>query len=70
MPTKKLLKAKGNYVKYHNDGSIWTQGTMGNEQPDGYWGWFRKDGTKMCSGDFENGQQVGEWMTFDNKGII
>jgi len=31
----------------------------------GYWEWFRKDGTRMRSGHFENGKQVGEWITYD-----
>ena len=29
----------------------------------GYWEWFRKDGIKMRSGYFEEGEQVGEWTT-------
>jgi antitoxin component YwqK of YwqJK toxin-antitoxin module len=35
---------------------------------DGYWEWFRKDGTKMRSGYFRLGKQVGEWTTYDKKG--
>jgi hypothetical protein len=32
------------------------------------WEWFRKDGTKMRFGHFENGKQVvGEWTTYDDK---
>ncbi len=36
----------------------------------GYWEWFRKGGTKMRSGCFENGKQVGESMTYDVQGKI
>jgi antitoxin component YwqK of YwqJK toxin-antitoxin module len=36
----------------------------------GYWEWFRKDGTVMRSGCFENGEQVGEWITYDKNGKI
>jgi antitoxin component YwqK of YwqJK toxin-antitoxin module len=36
--------------------------------PDGYWEWFRKDGTKMRSGYFQKGKQVGEWTTYDKQG--
>jgi antitoxin component YwqK of YwqJK toxin-antitoxin module len=36
----------------------------------GYWEWFRKDGTKMRSGYFENGKQVGEWTTYYAKGTV
>jgi antitoxin component YwqK of YwqJK toxin-antitoxin module len=55
-------------IKYHNDGSIWAKGTMAGGKPDGYWEWFRKDGTKMRSGYFEKGKQAGEWATNDKKG--
>jgi antitoxin component YwqK of YwqJK toxin-antitoxin module len=36
----------------------------------GYWEWFRKDGTVMRSGYFENGEQVGEWTTYDKNGKV
>jgi hypothetical protein len=36
----------------------------------GYWEWLRKDGTRMRSAYFENGNQVGEWTTYDAKGKI
>jgi len=36
----------------------------------GYWEWFRKDGTKMRSGTFDKGQQVGEWTTYDKQGRV
>jgi hypothetical protein len=34
------------------------------------WEWFRKDDTQMRSGYFENGKQVGEWTTYDDKGKV
>jgi antitoxin component YwqK of YwqJK toxin-antitoxin module len=63
-PTKKKIR------KYHNDGSIWAKGTVIDEQFDGYFEWFRKDGTKMRSGYFRKGKQVGEWTTYDQKGRV
>jgi hypothetical protein len=36
----------------------------------GYWEWFRKDGTRMRSGHFEDGEQIGEWTTYDTKGEV
>ena len=36
----------------------------------GYWEWFRKDGTKLRSGHFDNGQQTGEWTTYDKRGQV
>jgi antitoxin component YwqK of YwqJK toxin-antitoxin module len=62
-------KAK-NYIKYHNDGSIWAKGKMSDINPTGYWEWFRKGGTIMRSGYFINGKQTGEWTTYDKKGKV
>lgn len=40
---------------------------MADAVPTGYWEWFRKDGTKLRSGHFQDGEQVGEWITYDKK---
>ncbi len=68
MPSKKTTKEK--YVQYHKDGSLYARGTMIDGQPDGYFEWFRKDGTRMRSGYFRGGKQVGEWTTYDRKGNV
>ncbi len=62
MPKKHVVK--------HRDGSVWGRGYLRNGKPDGYWEWFRTDGTKMRSGHFKNGQNVGEWITYDHKGKV
>lgn len=54
-------------VVYHKDGSIWAKGDMEGEICVGYWEWFRKDGSKLRSGYFEKGKQVGKWTTYDKK---
>jgi len=36
----------------------------------GYWEWYRKDGTKLRSGSFENGEQSGKLTTYDKKGEV
>jgi antitoxin component YwqK of YwqJK toxin-antitoxin module len=55
-------------IDRHKDGSIKAKGHMKDGELEGYWEWFRKDGTKMRSGYFENGRQVGgEWTTYDAK---
>jgi antitoxin component YwqK of YwqJK toxin-antitoxin module len=57
------------YTHYHKDGSIWAKGQKSGEVMTGYWEWFRKDGSKMRSGYFDNaGQQTGEWITYDKSG--
>lgn len=58
------------YTHYHKDGNVWAKGEMVGEVMEGFWEWFRKDGTKMRSGYFNNGDQVGEWVTYDKKGNV
>ncbi len=59
---------KKQHIQYHKDGSIWAKGNTIDAIPDGYWEWFRKDGTKLRSGYFQKGKQTGEWITYDKKG--
>ncbi len=54
----------------HKDGSLWAKGFLDGETMVGYWEWFRKDGTKMRSGNFTKGKQTGTWITYDKKGGI
>jgi antitoxin component YwqK of YwqJK toxin-antitoxin module len=49
---------------------VWAKGQLLDGVPTGYWEWFRKDGTKMRSGSFANGEQVGEWTTYDRNGAV
>jgi antitoxin component YwqK of YwqJK toxin-antitoxin module len=59
------------YTHYHKDGTIWAKGKLLNGVMTGYWEWFRKTGVRMRSGWFDDqGQQVGEWVTYDAKGKI
>lgn len=58
------------HIQYHKDGTVWAKGQTLDGVPTGYWEWFRLDGTKMRSGMFESGEQVGEWTTYDKKGAV
>ena len=44
------------HIVKHKDGTLWAKGKMMGKTPVGYWEWFRKDGSKMRSGFFENGK--------------
>jgi antitoxin component YwqK of YwqJK toxin-antitoxin module len=57
-------------IDRHKDGSVKARGHVIDDVLTGYWEWFRKDGTKMRSGYFEDGRQVGEWTTYDAKGRV
>ena len=66
---KKSEVIDGYTIKYHADGnSIWSKGKIADGQPEGYWEWYRTDGTIKRSGHFEDGGPVGEWITYDSEG--
>ena len=68
---KKIEVVDGIVIKYHaNNKTIWSKGKTKNGLPDGYWEWFRVDGTLKRSGHFKLGEAVGEWITYDNKGKV
>ena len=58
------------FEKLHKDGSLWVVGQTMDGQPTEYWEWFRRDGSKLRSGHFDQGQQVGEWTTYDSSGRV
>lgn len=70
MNTKKELVLDGYTIKYHANGrTIWSKGKITNNQAQGYWEWYRVDGTIKRSGHFKNGEPVGEWITYDASGL-
>ena len=58
------------HIQNHRDGSLWARGQTLDGVATGYWEWFRRDGTRLRSGSFENGEQVGEWTTYDKNGDV
>lgn len=68
MPKKQNSPKEQERVDHHKDGSVRARGKTRDGVLTGYWEWFRKDGTKLRSGHFENGEQVGEWITYDQQG--
>jgi hypothetical protein len=69
--TQKTEIIDGYTVKYHANGKTkFAKGKVVDDQPNGYWEWYRPDGTLKRSGYFNNGEPVGEWTTYDQKGAI
>lgn len=59
----------GMTIKYHAHGrTIWSKGKIIDGKPQGYWEWYRIDDTIKRSGHFEQGEPVGQWITYNNKG--
>lgn len=58
-------------IKYHANGKTrWSKGKIIDGKTDGYWEWYRPDGTMKRSGHFKMGEVVGEWITYDDKGNV
>ncbi len=75
--TKVKMKEKaqdivdGVTIKYHANGkTIWSKGKIIDGKPEGYWEWYRIDGTIKRSGNFVKGEPVGEWTTYDSQGNV
>ena len=68
MPPKKSRLQ--DHIQHHKDGTVWAKGQTADGVPEGYWEWFRLDGTKLRSGHFEKGEQTGEWTTYDTQGQV
>ena len=64
------LSQDGEHIERHINGSIAARGQIKDGQLDGYWEWYRANGTKKRSGTFAMGKQVGEWITYDDTGEI
>jgi antitoxin component YwqK of YwqJK toxin-antitoxin module len=61
----------GYTIKYHAGGkTVFSKGKVKGDEPEGYWEWYRPDGTLKRSGYFDNGVPVGEWTTYDQKGAV
>jgi antitoxin component YwqK of YwqJK toxin-antitoxin module len=77
MSTSQPIKAKkveiidGYTIKYHANGKTqWSKGKIVDGQTDGYWEWYRPDGTLKRSGYFSMGEPVGEWTTYGSDGKV
>jgi len=52
---KKLEVIDGYTIKYHANGAtVWSKGKMVDDQPEGYWEWYRIDGTRKKIAGLEN----------------
>ena len=52
------------------DGSVKASGFELDGKLHGHWEWFRIDGSLMRSGEFDLGNQVGLWRTWDRAGRV
>jgi len=62
--------SKGKVFEFYTNGFLKAHGSVKGDKLQGYWEWFRKDGTIMRSGNFKSGVTVGEWITYDSSGKV
>lgn len=66
---KELEVIDGYTIKYHANGvTVWSKGKIVDDKPEGYWEWYRLDGTIKRSGYFDKGEPIDEWITYDSEG--
>lgn len=71
VPVKRTEVIDGFTIKYHANGQTrWSKGKVVNGQTEGYWEWYRPDGTLKRSGYFDKGEPVGVWTTYDQAGNV
>lgn len=58
------------HTDYHKNGAVRAVGKLKDGKRDGYWKWYRQDGSKMKVGYFENGKLAKEWMRYDKGGKL
>lgn len=63
-------KTSGEMRHFYANGVLQSRGRMKGDEMHGAWEWFRKDGSRMRSGSFKAGVQVGEWTTYDRGGRV
>jgi antitoxin component YwqK of YwqJK toxin-antitoxin module len=65
-----MIESMDERIDLHKNGTVKARGHVKDGELEGYWEWFRLDGSKMRSGHFKAGKQVGDWTTFDSKGNV
>ena len=64
------MQKKKPFIKRHRDGSLWAKGFLLNGKMEGYWEFYRLDGSRMGSGSFTQSQKTGDWTTYDRNGRV
>ena len=58
------------HIEHYGNGKVKLKGAHLDGEMHGKWEFFRTDGSKMRSGSFEHGRQVGTWRTYDRNGKV
>ena len=61
-------KRGGETKEFYDNGCLKLKGQTKAGQMHGTWRWWRRDGSLMRTGSFQDGVQTGEWTTYDRNG--
>jgi antitoxin component YwqK of YwqJK toxin-antitoxin module len=64
-----FVSKKDQVLVYENGNPIRT-GQTENNQNEGNWTWYHKNGLKQLSGSFKNGKREGQWIVYDTTGTM
>ena len=67
---KTYPKKSGEFTEYYKNGGIKSKGHYKDSKMDGYWEFYRLDGSLMRTGTLLKGKQYGEWATYDKLGKL
>jgi len=67
---KTYPKKSGEFIEYYKNGGIKSKGHYKDSKMDGYWEFYRLDGSLMRTGTLLKGKQYGEWATYDKLGKL
>jgi antitoxin component YwqK of YwqJK toxin-antitoxin module len=57
-------------IAHYPNGNVKFRGAHLDGEMHGEWAFFRADGSKMRSGAFDRGKQIGVWRTYDRAGKV
>lgn len=60
----------GSGVAQYPNGNVKFRGAYLDGEMHGEWEFFRADGSRMRSGGFDRGKQIGTWRTYDRAGNV
>jgi len=62
--------AHGDFISYHMNGKIKSEGRYFNGKLHGNWIWYNDKGTKTQEGEFFHGEETGKWFIYYDDGTL
>ena len=61
-------KEEGLWVKYHDNGQLWSKGEYKNGKKEGSWVLYWDNGQLHDTGEYKNGKKEGPWVAYWSNG--